>query len=68
VIAEDKEILETVDADAPVDLGRRVEQNMAADQPGLIMRKRLLALLEQHGEREVHRAAVPTVIPIHAAV
>ncbi|MDB5799204.1 MAG: Rieske (2Fe-2S) protein [Rhodocyclales bacterium] len=65
VIAEDKEILETVDTDAPVDLGRRAEQNMAADQPGLIMRKRLLALLEAHGEKEVHRATT-TVIPIRA--
>ncbi|NSL53814.1 aromatic ring-hydroxylating dioxygenase subunit alpha [Uliginosibacterium aquaticum] len=56
VIAEDKEILETVDADAPVDVSRRMEQNMAADQPGLIMRRRLLALLQAHGEQEVHRA------------
>ncbi len=55
VIDEDQEILETVDADAPVDLTRRAEQNMAADQPGLIMRRRLLELLEAHGEREVHR-------------
>lgn len=55
VIAEDKDILETVDADAPVALARRAEQNMAADRPGLIMRKRLLALLHEHGEEEVFR-------------
>jgi phenylpropionate dioxygenase-like ring-hydroxylating dioxygenase large terminal subunit len=61
VIAEDKEILETVDADAPVDVTRRVEQNMAVDQPGLIMRRRLLALLREHGESEGHR-----VIPIQS--
>jgi len=60
VIEEDREILETVDADAPVDLTRRAEQNMAADQPGLIMRRRLKALIEAHGEREIHRG-------IHAA-
>lgn len=56
VIAEDKDILETVDADAPVALARRAEQNMAADRPGLIMRKRLLALLHEHGEEEVFRS------------
>lgn len=55
VIAEDKFILETVDADAPVDLTRRTEQNMAADHPGLIMRKQLLALLDRYGEAEQHR-------------
>ena len=55
VILEDKEILESVDADAPVDVSRRAEQNMPADQPGLIMRKRLLALLRTHGEQEINR-------------
>ena len=55
VILEDKAILESVDADAPVDVSRRAEQNMPADQPGLIMRKRLLALLRAHGEQEIYR-------------
>ncbi|TFZ01035.1 aromatic ring-hydroxylating oxygenase subunit alpha [Ramlibacter rhizophilus] len=54
VVMEDKEILETVNADAPVDVGRRDEQSMASDRPGLIMRKRLLALLQAHGEAEAH--------------
>lgn len=54
VIEEDKEILESVDPDAPVDVSRRDEFSMPADQPGLIMRKRLLELLRAHGEEEVH--------------
>lgn len=54
VVLEDKVILESVDADAPVDVGRRDEQSMASDRPGMIMRKRLLELLRAHGEKEVH--------------
>ena len=53
VIAEDKEILESTDPDAPVDVSRRIEQNMPTDMPGLIMRRRLLELLRAHGESEV---------------
>jgi hypothetical protein len=30
---------------------------MASDQPGLLMRRMLLKLLEEHGEREVFRIA-----------
>ncbi|MEJ7931065.1 aromatic ring-hydroxylating dioxygenase subunit alpha [Ramlibacter sp. AN1015] len=54
VVLEDKEILESVNADAPIDVARRDEQSMASDRPGMIMRKRLLALLRTHGESEVH--------------
>jgi phenylpropionate dioxygenase-like ring-hydroxylating dioxygenase large terminal subunit len=54
VVLEDKRILESVDADAPVDVARRDEQNMLSDRPGMIMRKRLLELLRAHGEAEVH--------------
>jgi hypothetical protein len=28
---------------------------MHADQPGLLMRRRLLELLRSHGEQEIHR-------------
>ena len=55
---EDKIILESVDADAPVDITRRDEQHMLTDRPGMIMRKRLLALLQAHGEQEAHGWAV----------
>jgi phenylpropionate dioxygenase-like ring-hydroxylating dioxygenase large terminal subunit len=54
VVLEDKIILESVDADAPIDVARRDEQHMLTDRPGMIMRKRLLALLKEHGESEVH--------------
>jgi phenylpropionate dioxygenase-like ring-hydroxylating dioxygenase large terminal subunit len=54
VVLEDKVILESVDADAPVDVARRDEQSMLSDRPGMLMRKRLLALLKEHGEQEVH--------------
>jgi hypothetical protein len=29
--------------------------HMPSDRPGLLMRKRLLALLEEHGEHEIPR-------------
>ena len=55
VVLEDKTILDgSVDPDAPVDVSRRDEQSMASDRPGMLMRKRLLALLREHGETEVH--------------
>jgi len=54
-VLEDKYILDgSVDPDAPVDVSRRDEQSMASDRPGMLMRKRLLALLREHGETEVH--------------
>ncbi|MGC3962936.1 MAG: aromatic ring-hydroxylating dioxygenase subunit alpha [Rhodocyclaceae bacterium] len=57
VVAEDKVILESVDADAPVDMTRLAEQHMRTDQPGIIMRRWLMNLLTMHDERESHRAA-----------
>jgi phenylpropionate dioxygenase-like ring-hydroxylating dioxygenase large terminal subunit len=57
IIAEDREILESTDSDAIVDVERKIEMHMPSDRPGLIMRKRLLALLAEHGETEVPRPA-----------
>jgi phenylpropionate dioxygenase-like ring-hydroxylating dioxygenase large terminal subunit len=54
VVLEDKTILESVNADAPIDIIRRDEQSMLSDRPGMIMRRRLLELLRAHGETEVH--------------
>lgn len=54
VVLEDKVILESVNPDAPVDVARRDEASMLSDRPGMLMRKRLLALLQAHGEDEVH--------------
>ena len=55
VIAEDRGILESTDPDAIVDMGRKLEMHMPSDRPGMLMRKRLNALIEAHGEREVPR-------------
>jgi hypothetical protein len=55
VVFEDRDILEATDPDAALDLAHRTEANMTSDRPGLIMRKRLLELLKQHGEPEVTR-------------
>lgn len=55
VVMEDKGIVESTDADAPITVARRDEEHMRSDQPGLLMRKRLLALLAAHGETEAVR-------------
>src|SRR5258707_809001 len=55
IISEDRDILESTDPDAVVDVERKIEMHMPSDRPGLIMRKRLAALLAEHGEREVPR-------------
>jgi phenylpropionate dioxygenase-like ring-hydroxylating dioxygenase large terminal subunit len=55
IIEEDRDILESTDPDAIVDMGRKIEMHMPSDRPGMIMRRRLLALLEEHGERELPR-------------
>lgn len=53
IATEDKDVLESTDPDAIVDVSRKIEVHMPSDRPGLIMRKRLLALFEAHGETEV---------------
>jgi phenylpropionate dioxygenase-like ring-hydroxylating dioxygenase large terminal subunit len=55
IVEEDRDILEATDCDAILDISRRVEVHMKSDRPGLIMRRRLLALLREHGEEEVSR-------------
>jgi len=58
ITREDKEIIESTDADAMVDTSRHgVEFSMPSDKPGMIMRKQILALLRQHGEEEVFRTS-----------
>lgn len=46
VVNEDKLVLESTDYDTPVDLS--VEQHMPSDQPGIIMRRQLAALIKAH--------------------
>lgn len=57
ITREDKDIIESTDADTPVNMSRRAEAHMVSDKPGMIMRKRLMALLEENGETEVFHAA-----------
>jgi phenylpropionate dioxygenase-like ring-hydroxylating dioxygenase large terminal subunit len=52
IIAEDQEILESTDPDAIVDMSRKIEKHMPSDRPGMLMRKRLLELLQAHNEEE----------------
>lgn len=54
VVTEDREVLESTTFDTPVDMRRREEMHMASDQPGLLMRRQLLAVFQAHGEEEVH--------------
>ena len=52
----DREMLEATDPDAPLDVTRKLEAHMPSDRPGMIMRRRLLRLLKEHGEEEVTQA------------
>ena len=56
ITREDKDILESTDPDAVVDLRRRgVEFSMDSDRPGILIRRQLMAMLSAAGEAEVHR-------------
>src|SRR5271157_2194598 len=55
IIEEDRAILESTDPDAIVDMSRKLEMHMPSDRPGMLMRTRLNALLQAHGEHEVPR-------------
>ena len=55
ITTEDREILESTDPDACIGTRRRQEFHMVSDKPGLVIRQKLLALLEAHGEKEVFR-------------
>lgn len=50
VTLEDKRVLESTDYDVPLSLSS--EQHLFTDKPGIIMRKKLAALLKAHGEVE----------------
>ncbi|TSE26080.1 Methylxanthine N1-demethylase NdmA [Tepidimonas sediminis] len=56
ITREDKDILESTDPDAVVDLQRRgVEYSMDSDRPGILIRRQLMQMLTEAGETEVHR-------------
>ncbi|ERS15525.1 Rieske 2Fe-2S domain-containing protein [Alloalcanivorax xenomutans] len=52
VTEEDKRVLESTEYDAPLDTASGEERHMPSDQPGMVMRKMLLALLARFGEEE----------------
>lgn len=54
VTAEDKRILESTEFDVALDDARGWERHMATDKPGLMMRRKLLELMREHGETEIH--------------
>lgn len=55
VTSEDRAILETTDWDVPLNTRSGEERNMPIDRPGIELRRRLLKLLQDHGEHEVRR-------------
>lgn len=63
VTLEDKRILESTDHDVPLAPNR--EQHIFTDKPGLLMRKKFVALLKAHGEVEQTRE---TEFPSHERV
>lgn len=56
VTLEDKRILESTDYDVPLNLTH--ETHMATDRPGILIRKKIAALLRTHGEIEQTRHPV----------
>jgi phenylpropionate dioxygenase-like ring-hydroxylating dioxygenase large terminal subunit len=56
VTHEDAAVLATTDYDTPLHAASGEERHMSADQPGLMMRSMLLALLAKHGETEQRKA------------
>jgi ferredoxin-NADP reductase/phenylpropionate dioxygenase-like ring-hydroxylating dioxygenase large terminal subunit len=56
---EDKEVLESTDPDATLDISQKIEAHMPSDRPGIVMRKRLLDLLRQNGEEEIRTPKPP---------
>ena len=57
IVEEDRDILESTDPDATMDMSRKVESHMPSDRPGMIMRRRILDLLRRNGEEEISDAA-----------
>lgn len=59
VVNEDKLVLESTDYDTPVDLAS--EQHMPSDQPGIIMRRQLAALIKAHEGGQKDRGVLAEV-------
>jgi phenylpropionate dioxygenase-like ring-hydroxylating dioxygenase large terminal subunit len=56
IVAEDQEVLESTDPDVTLDISRKVEMHMPSDRPSLIIRRRLMELLQEHEQKEVTAA------------
>lgn len=54
VTDEDRDILESTDPNACLDVSRQVEKHMVSDKPGLKIRELLLSIFREHGEEEVY--------------
>lgn len=61
VTLEDKGILESTDCDVPLVLHK--EEHMATDRPGILIRKRVSALLKEFGEVEQTRPVPVEAMP-----
>ncbi|WP_017298635.1 aromatic ring-hydroxylating oxygenase subunit alpha [Nodosilinea nodulosa] len=59
VVNEDKVVLESTDYDTPVDVS--CEQHMSSDQPGIIMRRQLAALIKAHEQVQQDRGVLSGV-------
>ncbi len=63
ITREDKDILESTDPDAFVDVRRRgVEYFMESDKPGMLIRKYLMKLLVENGEQEMYRGLLKSTL------
>jgi len=62
VTLEDQWVLESTDYDVPLDI--KAEQHMFTDKPGIVMRRKLAALLKAHGEVEARRSRDPEPTPM----
>lgn len=60
VTHEDQRILESTDYDVPLSISR--EEHMFTDRPGILIRKKIAALLRNHGEVEQTRHSSETAL------
>jgi phenylpropionate dioxygenase-like ring-hydroxylating dioxygenase large terminal subunit len=67
VTAEDRPVLESTEYDVPLNRASGFEFHMPSDKPGLIMRRRLLDLLQAHGDAEVTARVKPETDADNAA-
>ncbi len=60
VTDEDRPILESTEPDVSLDIRSGTEFHMPSDKPGLVMRRRMLELLRQHGETDITSVVAPS--------